>query len=47
MQIKEGDFIYYNGTRKKVFGIHTNNNIILKMKGTLVQVYKEEIKLIK
>ena len=35
MQIKEGDFIYYNGTRKKVFGIHTNNIYNIKNEGDI------------
>ncbi len=42
--IKAGDWISYNGKRKKCFGIHHNGNILIKMNGTLVQVNKEKCK---
>ena len=47
MDIKEGDFVRFEGKRKKVFGIHTNDNIILKINGTLVQVVREKVSPIK
>ena len=47
MEIEEGDWVEFDGTRKRVFGIHTNNNIILKINGTLVQVFRDKVSLIK
>jgi|TARA_R110000803_G_scaffold8344_2_gene26781 hypothetical protein len=44
--INKGDWVIYDGGRKKCFGIHVNGNIIIKMNNTLVQVYKEKIKVI-
>ena len=41
--LKKGDWIEYEGKRKKCFGIHTNGNILIKMDGNLVQVYPEKI----
>jgi putative lipase involved disintegration of autophagic bodies len=46
MEIKKGDIVKFDGIRKKVFDIHTNNNIILKINGTLVQVFREKVQLI-
>ena len=42
--IKKGDWILYNEKRKKCFGIHHNDNILIKMNGTLVQVNKSKCK---
>lgn len=42
--IKEGDRIQFEGKMKKVFGIHTNGNILLKINGNLVQVYPDKVK---
>ena len=36
------DWITYNGKKKKLFGIHTNGNYLIKMNGTLVQIPKEK-----
>ena len=47
MVIQKGDIVIFEGMRKKVFGIHVNNNIILKINGTLVQVFKEKVQLLK
>tara|TARA_R110000796_G_scaffold161484_2_gene278237 strand:- start:165 stop:311 length:147 start_codon:yes stop_codon:yes gene_type:complete len=47
MVIQKGDIVIFEGMRKKVFGIHTNKNIILKVNGTLVQVFKEKVQLLK
>ena len=47
MVIQKGDIVIFEGMRKKVFGIHVNNNIILKINGTLVQVFREKIHLVK
>lgn len=41
---KKGDWVQFDGNKKKVFGIHTNGNILLKMHGNLVQVYPDKIK---
>ncbi len=41
--MNKGDWIKYNGKRKKCFGVHTNGNILIKMNNTLVQVYKSNI----
>ena len=42
--MKTGDWVLYNGKRKKCFGIHHNGNILIKMNGTLVQVNEEKVK---
>lgn len=42
--IKKGDWILYNGKRKKCFGVHHNGNILIKMNNTIVQVSKEKIR---
>jgi len=42
--MKKGDWILYNNKRKKCFGIHHNDNILIKMNGTLVQVNKSKCK---
>jgi hypothetical protein len=42
--IKAGDWILYNNKRKKCFGIHYNDNILIKINGTLVQVNKSKCK---
>jgi hypothetical protein len=42
--MKKGDWILYNNKRKKCFGIHHNDNILIKMNGTLVQVNKNKCK---
>tara|TARA_B110000977_G_C11060943_1_gene485947 strand:+ start:350 stop:541 length:192 start_codon:yes stop_codon:yes gene_type:complete len=47
MEVKVGDIIIFESMRKKVIGIHTNNNVILKINGTLVQVFREKVSLIK
>ena len=47
MVIQKGDIVIFEGMRKKVFDIHVNNNIILKVNGTLVQVFKEKVQLLK
>ena len=47
MEVKIGDIIIFESMRKKVIGIHTNNNVILKINGTLVQVFREKVSLIK
>jgi hypothetical protein len=39
---KQGDWILFNGKRKKCFGIHTNGNILIKMNRILVQVPREK-----
>jgi len=44
--VDKGDWVVYDGKRKKCCGIHVNGNIIIKMNNTLVQVYKEKIKVI-
>ena len=41
--VKEGDWVEYDGKRKKCFGIHINGNILIKMNGNLVQVHPEKI----
>mgnify|MGYP000320227678 CR=1 FL=1 len=33
-----GEWVLYGGTRKKVFGIKDNGNIIIKMNRRLVQI---------
>ena len=45
--IKKNDWIMFEGIRKRVFAIHTNNNVILKINGTLVQVFRDKVSLIK
>ena len=47
MEIEKGDIVIFEGMRKKVFGVHVNNNIILKINGTLVQVFREKVQLLK
>ena len=42
--MKTGDWILYNGKRKKCFGIHHNGNTLIKMNNTIVQVSKEKIR---
>jgi hypothetical protein len=37
------DWITYNGKKKKLFGVHTNGNYLIKMNGTLVQIPKEKV----
>lgn len=39
---KKGDWILFNGKRKKCFGIHTNGNILIKMNRNLVQIPREK-----
>lgn len=39
-------WVMYDGQKKKCFGIHTNGNYIIKMNGTLVQVYPEKVSVI-
>ena len=36
-------WVFYNGKKKKLFGIHTNGNYLIKINGTLVQIPKEKI----
>ncbi len=43
--IKANDWVIFNNKRKKCFGIHFNNNILIKMNGTLVQVPKSKVRL--
>jgi len=43
--IEGGDWVYFDGKRKKCFGIHYNGNILIKMNNTLVQVPKNKIKI--
>jgi len=43
--IKEGDWVVFENQRKKCFGIHFNNNILIKMNGNLVQVPQEKVRL--
>lgn len=43
MKLKKGEWIQYDGKRKKCFGVHTNGNILIKINNTLVQVYPEKI----
>jgi len=33
-----GEWVLYDGTRKKVFGINHNGNILIKMNRRLVQI---------
>ena len=40
--MKKGDWILYNGKRKKFLGIHHNGNILIRMNGTIVQVNKSK-----
>jgi hypothetical protein len=47
MEIKKGDIVVVDSMRKTVIGIHHNNNIIIKMNGELVQVFKENVSLVK
>jgi hypothetical protein len=42
--VEIGDRVHFEGKIKKVFGIHHNGNILLKMNGNLVQVFPEKIK---
>jgi len=35
-------WIIFLGKKKKVFGIHTNGNYLIKMNGNLVQIPKEK-----
>jgi hypothetical protein len=42
--MKMGDWILYNGKRKKFLGIHHNGNILIKMNGNMVQVNKSKCK---
>jgi hypothetical protein len=44
--INEGDWVLYDGKRKRCYGIHVNGNIILKVKGRLVQVWKGRVEVI-
>jgi len=37
------NWITYNKKKKKLFGIHTNGNYLIKMNGNLVQIPKEKI----
>jgi hypothetical protein len=41
--IKQGEWILFDGTKKKCFGSHTNGNYLIKNMGTLAQVPKERI----
>ena len=43
--VKAPALILYNGKKKKCFGIHINDNYIIKMNGTLVQIPKEKIEI--
>ena len=43
--IKKNDWVVFNNKRKKCFGIHFNDNILIKMNGTIVQVPRKKIKL--
>ncbi len=36
------NWVTYNGKKKKLFGVHTNGNYLIKMNGTLVQIPKEK-----
>ena len=36
------NWVIYNGKNKKLFGIHTNGNYIVKMNGNLVQIPKDK-----
>ena len=44
--VNEGDWVLYDGKRKRCYGIHVNGNIILKVKGRLVQVWKDRVEVI-
>ncbi|MGY8939921.1 MAG: hypothetical protein ACKVK4_08050 [Flavobacteriales bacterium] len=41
---REWDWIEYEGKRKKLLGVHTNGNYLVKMNGNLVQLPKEKCK---
>lgn len=43
--IKEGIWVNFEGKKKKCFGIHHNDNILIKMDGNLVQVNKDKVTL--
>lgn len=43
--IKEGIWVSFEGKKKKCFGIHHNNNVLIKMDGNLVQVNKDKVTL--
>ena len=43
--IKEGIWVNFDGKKKKCFGIHHNDNILIKMNGNLVQVNKDKVTL--
>lgn len=43
--IKEGIWVNFEGKKKKCFGIHYNDNILIKMDGNLVQVNKDKVTL--
>jgi hypothetical protein len=47
MEIKKGDIVVVDDVRKKVLGIHHNDNILVEMNGELVQVFRENVLLIK
>ena len=37
-----GEWVLFDGTRKKVFGINHNGNLIIRMNGKLVQINPEK-----
>ena len=43
--IKEGIWVSFEGKKKKCFGVHHNDNILIKMNGNLVQVNKDKVTL--
>jgi hypothetical protein len=43
MEIKKGDIVVVDDVRKKVLGIHHNDNILVEMNGELVQVFRENV----
>jgi hypothetical protein len=47
MGIKKGDIVVVSDMRKKVIGIHHNNNILIEMNGDVVQVFRENVLLVK
>lgn len=42
--MQKGDWIIFEGRKKKCFGIHFNGNVLIKMNRNLVQVPKEKVK---
>jgi len=43
--VKKGDWVNFEGIKKKCFGIHFNGNILVKMNNNLVQINTDKIKL--